>query len=73
MYETLYAEKPEELLSVNFVRRCRVVVEVIGETIAAITLASIELGCTLLVTATIGDASNLLSNTVITADFTENL
>ena len=42
MYETLYAEKPEELPSVNFVRRCRVVVEIIGETIAAIKLASAD-------------------------------
>ena len=42
MYETLYSEKPEELPSVNFVRRCRVVVEIIGETIAAIKLASAE-------------------------------
>jgi hypothetical protein len=38
MYETLYSKKPEELPSVNFVREYRVVVEVIGKTIAAIRL-----------------------------------
>ena len=43
MYETLYQEKLEEPPpSVNFVRECRVVVEVIGETIAAIKLANKE-------------------------------
>jgi hypothetical protein len=42
MYETLYGEKPEELPSVNFVRECRVVVEVIGETLAALKLAAAE-------------------------------
>lgn len=42
MYETLYNEKPEERPSVNFVRECRVVVEVIGETITAIRLANAE-------------------------------
>ena len=39
MYETLYGEPPEDEPSVNFVRECRPVVEVIGETIAAIKLA----------------------------------
>jgi hypothetical protein len=42
MYETLYGETPEELPSVNFVRECRVVVEVVGETIAALKLAAAE-------------------------------
>ena len=42
MYETLYGESPKELPSVNFVRECRVVVEVIGETVAAIKLASAD-------------------------------
>ncbi len=30
IYQTLYDEPPEELPSVNFVRECRVVVEIIG-------------------------------------------
>ena len=42
MYETLYGETPEELPLVNFVRECRVVVEVVGETIAALKLAAAE-------------------------------
>ena len=40
MYETLYGEKTEDLPSDSFVRSCRPVVEVIGETIAAIKLAN---------------------------------
>ena len=40
MYETLYGTKPKEVPSVNFVRGCRVIVEIIGETIAAMKLAS---------------------------------
>ena len=39
MYVTLYGKEPEELSSVNFVRECRVIVEVIGETMTAIKLA----------------------------------
>ena len=39
MYETLYGEKTDDLPSVHFVCLCRPVVEVIGETIAAIKLA----------------------------------
>ena len=39
MYETLYGKKPDELPCVNFVRECRVIVEVIGGTITAIRLA----------------------------------
>jgi hypothetical protein len=39
IYETLYKEKSEQLPSVNFVRECRVVIEVIGEIMAAIKLA----------------------------------
>jgi hypothetical protein len=42
MYETLYGAKPKEVPSINFVRGCRVVVEIIGETIAAIKLAAAE-------------------------------
>jgi hypothetical protein len=42
MYETLYGEKPDELPSVNFVRGCRVVVQVIGETVTAIKLGEAE-------------------------------
>ncbi len=37
--ETLLQEKPKELPSINFVRKCRVIMEVIGETIVAIKLA----------------------------------
>ena len=39
IYETLYGEKTDDLPTVNFVRSCRPVVEVIGETIAALKLA----------------------------------
>ena len=39
MYEMLIGEPPKELPSVSYVRSCRVVVEVIGETIAALKLA----------------------------------
>ena len=39
MYETLHGEETEDLPSVSFVRSCRVVVEVIGETVTAIKLA----------------------------------
>jgi flagellar biosynthesis GTPase FlhF len=42
MYETLYGETPSDVPSVNFVRQCRVVVEVIGETITALKLAAAE-------------------------------
>ena len=42
MYEMLYGEKPKEVPSVRFVRNCRVVVEVIGETVVALKLASAE-------------------------------
>jgi hypothetical protein len=40
LYETLYQDKPQELPSVSFVRSCRVVVEVMCETKAAIKIAS---------------------------------
>ena len=40
VYETLYLEAPDELPSINFVRECRVLVEVMGETITAIKLAN---------------------------------
>jgi hypothetical protein len=42
MYETLYGETPEEIPSVNFVRGCRVVVQVIGKTVTAIKLGNAE-------------------------------
>jgi hypothetical protein len=42
MYKTLYGEKPDELPSVNFVRGCRVVVQVVGETVTAIKLGNAE-------------------------------
>jgi hypothetical protein len=40
MYETLYGKTPDEIPSVNFVRGCRVVVQVIGKTITAIKLGN---------------------------------
>ena len=39
MYQMLMGDTPNELPTINFVRSCRVVVEVIGETIAAVKLA----------------------------------
>ena len=39
MYQMLTGDTPNELPTINFVRSCRVVVEVIGETIAAMKLA----------------------------------
>ena len=39
---TMTNEEPKELPSVNFVRGCRIVAQIIRETIAAIKLASIE-------------------------------
>jgi hypothetical protein len=42
IYDTLYNESPEELPSVNFVRECRVVVEIIGETMVAIKVGRAE-------------------------------
>jgi hypothetical protein len=41
VYETLYKEEPDELPSINFVRECRVFVEVMGETLTAIKLANV--------------------------------
>ena len=38
LYKTFFGAKPDELPSVNFVRECRVVVEVVGETITAFKL-----------------------------------
>ena len=40
MYWTLYGKLPEAMPSVNFIRECRIKVEVIGETITALRLAS---------------------------------
>jgi hypothetical protein len=40
VYKTLYQEAPDELPSVNFVRECCVIVEVMGETMTAIKLAN---------------------------------
>ena len=42
MYETLYNEKTEEEPSVNFIRQCRVVVEIMGETVTALKLGSAD-------------------------------
>jgi hypothetical protein len=41
VYETLYKEEPDELPSVNFVKECCVLVEVMGETLTAIKLATV--------------------------------
>ena len=41
-YQTLYGIDPVEVPCVNFVRSCRVTIQVIGETIAAIKLASAD-------------------------------
>ena len=41
-YQTYYGKEPEDVLQISFVRQCRVIVQVIGETIAAIKLASAE-------------------------------
>ena len=41
-YQTYYSKEPNEVPQVSFVRQCRVIVQVIGETIAAIKLASAE-------------------------------
>jgi len=40
MYEMLYGEDAKEVPSVNFCRRCRIVVQVIGETMTALKLAN---------------------------------
>jgi len=42
MYETLYGEEAAERPSVNFCRNCRMVVQVIGETMTALKLAKSE-------------------------------
>jgi len=41
-YQTYYCKEPDEVPQISFVRQCRVIVQVIGETIAAIKLASAE-------------------------------
>ena len=37
---TLYGEEPKKLPSLNYVRQCRVLIQVIGETITAMKLAA---------------------------------
>jgi len=39
LYETLYSASPKSLPSVSFVRSCRTIVQVLGETISAYKLA----------------------------------
>jgi hypothetical protein len=39
-YQTYYGKEPDEVPQISFVRQCHVIVQVIGETIAAIKLAS---------------------------------
>jgi len=41
-YQTYYGKEPDEVSHISFVRQCRVIVQVIGETIAAIKMASSE-------------------------------
>jgi hypothetical protein len=41
-YQRYYGKEPNEVPQISFVRQCRVIVQVIGETIAAIKLASAE-------------------------------
>jgi len=41
-YQTYYGKEPGEVSHISFVRQCRVIVQVIGETIAAIKMASSE-------------------------------
>ena len=42
LYETFYGEAPDELPSVNFVRQCRITVQIVGETITAMKLAGVD-------------------------------
>ena len=42
LYETFYGEEPDELPSVNFVRQCRITVQIVGETITAMKLAGVD-------------------------------
>ena len=41
-YRTYYGKDPNEVPQISFVCQCRVIVQVIGETIATIKLASLE-------------------------------
>ena len=41
-YQMYYGKEPDEVPQVSFVRQCRVIVQVIGETITAIKLASAD-------------------------------
>jgi hypothetical protein len=41
-YQTYYGKEPEDEPQISFVRQCHVIMQVIGETIAAIKLASAE-------------------------------
>ena len=42
LYEILYGESPKDVPSIRYVLRCRVVVQVIGETLTAMKLASVK-------------------------------
>ena len=42
MYETMYHSSPKQDVSINYVRECRAVVQVIGETICAMKLAAAD-------------------------------
>jgi hypothetical protein len=40
LFETLYGDEPKKIPSLNYVRQCRVLVQIVGETITAMKLAS---------------------------------
>jgi hypothetical protein len=42
LYETLYDNEPDEFPSINFVRQCRITVQIVGETITAMKLAGVD-------------------------------
>jgi len=42
LYETLYGTEPVHIPSLNHVRHCRVLIQIIGETISALKLASTD-------------------------------
>jgi hypothetical protein len=44
LFAALYSEEPKKILSLNYVRQCRVLVQIISETIMAMKLAACPLG-----------------------------
>ena len=81
IYQMLTGDMPKDLPSVSFVRGCRVVVEVIGETIVAMKLANAptwsqvwtngttrqQIPCTALVVGLMGDDDNV--NPVVVSSY----